>query len=444
MNHALDAVSGKIDAANAEALKRIDEAIPLLVDVAPAREVIPGLTERMVLHSGPPVEWQRMSGAQRGAVIGMLLFEGWASSPTEAVAMLEAGEIALEPNHEHLAVGPMAGTISPSLPVWVVKNEAYGTYGYSRPVESAQQFGAYGDEAIAILTTWRDVNAPALRQGVHFAGGIDLRPLFTRAIEMGDELHNRPNAATALFGVDIARQMLRAGVPVDKVADTLDLLHLNPYVALGLSMAAGKAISESLRDIEYSTIVRIMARNGTEFGIKVAGLGDQWFVAPAPRIKGKYWPGYTEDDANLDMGDSAITETVGWGGCVIAGAPGILSLTGGTVAEAHQWTRDNAAITLSKSSVYRLPALDMEGAPIGIDIRKVVETGITPVIDSAIAHKEPGIGMIGSGISRAPMACFEQAMRAFEQRYGPASPETMSPKRPGLDERASVSASGDE
>jgi hypothetical protein len=225
----------------------------------------------------------------------------------------------------------------------------------------------------------------------------------------------------------------------------MDLFYFNPYVALGLSMSAGKAISESLRDLEYSSVVRIMARNGTEFGIKVAGLGDQWFVAPAPKVNGKYWPGYTEDDANPDMGDSAITETVGWGGCVIAGAPGILSLTGGTVADAFQWRRDNTAVSLGTSSVYHLPAMDMDSAPIGIDIRKVVETGITPVIDSAIAHREPGIGMIGSGITRAPMACFQQAMRAFEQRYGdPVATPTIGAHARDRGETAWASASGDE
>jgi hypothetical protein len=206
-------------------------------------------------------------------------------------------------------------------------------------------------------------------------------------------------------------------------------------------MASGKAISESLRDLEYSTVVRIMARNGTEFGIKVAGLGEQWFVAPAPKIEGKYWPGYTEDDANRDMGDSAITETVGWGGCVIAGAPGILSLTGGTVADALGWTNANASISLGRSTTYLMPALDMVGAPIGFDIRKIVQSGVTPVIDSAIAHKEPGIGMIGSGISRAPLACFEQALAAFEERYGAIS----APHPVASDgQQAWVSAGGDE
>jgi hypothetical protein len=417
----LESVRGRIDAANAEAVRRLDQAEPVLVDVVPAREVVPGLGERMVLHAGPPVGWLRMSGAQRGAVIGMLLFEGWASSPEQATAMLEAGEIELDANHEHQAVGPMAGTISPSLPLYVVEDRANGTRAFCRNVEGMQQFGAYGEAALAILTAWRDIHAPALSAALRHSGPLELKPLLARGIEMGDELHNRPNATTLMFGVDMGRRMVRAGVAAEAIASTLDLCYYNPYTALGLSMAAGKAMSESLRDLEYSTVVRVMARNGTDFGIKVAGLGDRWFVAPAPLADGVYWPGFSEADANPDMGDSAITETVGWGGCVIAGAPAILALTGGTPADAFDWTRQNASISLARSSNYKLPALAFEGAPLGIDIRRVVETGTTPVIDSAIAHRQPGIGMIGSGIVRAPFACFQQALQAFEQEYGAPS-----------------------
>jgi hypothetical protein len=408
----------RIDAANAEALKRINEGEPVLVGVAPAREVMPGLAERMVLHAGPPVSWERMCGAQRGAVVAMLLFEGWGRSPEHAWAMLEAGEIQLDANHEHQAVGPMAGTISPSLPVFVVEDQAHGTRAFARLVEPAQQFGAYDDEAVAGLRTWRDVWAPSFNQALQHSGGLHLKPLFASAIEMGDELHNRPHAATALFGVDLAGRMVRAGVPSAALTQTIDLCRLNPFTALALSMAAGKAVADSLCDLECSTVVRVMARNGTEFGIKVAGLANQWFVARAPKIDGVYLPGFGDADGGLDVGDSAITETVGWGGCVIGGAPAILSLVGGTPAQAAQWTREMATLTVGKSPIYRMPALGLEGAPTGFDIRKVVKTGVTPVMDTAIAHKEPGWRMIGGGIVRAPLACFEQALAAFEQQYG--------------------------
>lgn len=410
-------LKSRIEAANAEALKRINEATPLLVDVAPAREVVPGLGERMVLHSGPPVGWQRMCGAQRGAVIGMVLFEGWAKSADEAVALIERGEVTLDANHEHDAVGPMAGTISPSLPVYVVENAAHGTRAFCRQVEPRQQFGEFVDEALQPLRDWRDTWAPALSTALRHGGGVDLKALFATAIQMGDELHNRPNAASALFGLDMGRRLLRAGVPAANAAATMDMFHYNPVAALGLAMAAGKATADALRGLEYSTVVRAMARNGTEFGVKVAGLGDEWFTAPSPRIDGVYLPGFSEQDAGLDMGDSAITETVGWGGFVIAGAPGILGLVGGTPQQAREWTHDMGEITAGRSTVYRMPALGQEGSPTGIDVRKVVQTGILPVIDTAIAHKDPGGGRIGAGIVRPPLDCFKQALLAFAKRY---------------------------
>jgi hypothetical protein len=417
----------RIDAANAEALTRLNEAEPVLVDVRPAREVVPGLGERMVLHSGPPVSWARMAGAQRGAVVGMLLFEGWARSPEQALAILEAGEIGLEPTHEHQAVGPMAGTVSPSLPVFVVEDQAHNTRAFCRKVDGAQQFGAYDDEALMGLRTWRDLWAPAFSRALRHGGGLRLKPLLACAIEMGDELHNRPHAATALFGVEMARRMARAGVPVAALAEAVDLCHTNPFTALALSMAAAKAVADSLRDLAYSSVVRVMARNGTEFGIKVAGLGERWFVAPAPKIEGVYLPGFSAMDAGLDMGDSAITETVGWGGCVIGGAPAILSLVGGTPAQAIRWTREMASLTVGKSPVYRMPALGLEGAPTGFDIRKIVRTGLTPVMDTGIAHKEPGRRIIGSGIVRAPLECFQKALAAFNEQYGaPADDDRVS------------------
>ncbi|MHB8574456.1 MAG: YlbE family protein [Dehalococcoidia bacterium] len=412
-----DDLKSRIEAANTEGLKRINEAQPVLVDVAPAREVIPGMGERMILHSGPPVGWQRMCGAQRGAVIGMVLFEGWAKSPDAAIRMLEAGEVALDANHEHQAVGPMAGTISPSLPVYVVENQAHGNRAFCRQVEARQQFGEYVPEALQLLYIWRDTWGPSIGRALRHGGGVNLKELFANALQMGDELHNRPNGASALFGLDIGRRMLRAGVSSDDAAATLDMFHYNPVSALGLAMAAGKATADALRGLECSTVVRAMARNGTDFGIKVAGLGDEWFTAPSPMIEGLYLPGFSEQDAGRDMGDSAIAETIGLGGFVIAGAPGILSLVGGTPQQARQWTRDMGEITVGKSSVYRMPALGSEGSPTGIDIRKVVQTGMTPVIDTAIAHKDPGGGRIGAGIVRPPIECFKQALLAFGKQY---------------------------
>ena len=414
-----ETIRSRIEAANEEAAARIAAGEPVLIDIAPAGEMIPGLADRMSLHSGPPVTWSRMSGAQRGATIGMAIFEGWAGTAAEAERLLDGGEIRLEPNHHHSAVGPMAGTITRSLPVFVVRNAAFGNTGYCRQVEGRQQFGEFSEEALDGLRRWRDVQGPALRMGLRrMAEGLRLKTIIAKALQMGDELHNRPVAASSLFANVMAGAMIGAGVPTDALLATLGLLANNEFFFLGLSMASAKASADAARGISHSTVVTAMARNGTEFGIQVSGLDGEWFTAPAPRIEGLYRTGYSETDAGLDMGDSAITETVGWGGFVLGGAPGIVTLVGGTPEQAMAYSREMREITVTSSPTYRIPAFGFEGAPVGIDVLRVVRTGITPVIDTAIAHKDPGYAKIGGGIVRAPMQCFEKALARFAERYG--------------------------
>jgi len=408
----------KIEEANAEAVQRLNDAEPVLVDVAPAGEVVPGMKGRVVHHSGPPITWDRMCGAQRGAVMAMAIFEGWAKSVEEAAALLASGGVRLDPNHHHQSVGPMAGSISPSLPVWVVENKKFGNRAYCRLAEGRQQFGDYSQEAINCLRMWRDVWAPSIRAGIRKGGPFDLKPIIAKALQMGDELHNRPNAASSLFAGQMALRMIDADVAKPDLLKTVGWMTNNDFLFLGLSMGCGKAATDPACGIGYSTMVTAMSRNGTEFGIRVSGLGNEWFTAPAPKINGLYIPGFSEKDAGLDMGDSAITETVGWGGFVLGGAPGILSLTGGTPEQAMAYSRDMQQVTIARSPSYLIPALGFQGAPTGIDIRKVVQTGIAPIIDTAIAHKDPGYPLIGAGLVRAPMDCFKRALVAFAKRYG--------------------------
>jgi hypothetical protein len=383
----------RIEDANREAVNRVLAADPVLVDIAPAGDVVEGLGEGVILHSGPPISWNRMCGAMRGALIGQVLFEGWARTPEEATALLASGQIILKPNHHH-----------------------HGAY--CRFAEGRQQFGDFSPGALQILESWRDLYAPAIRAGLRRAGGLPLKPIIGRALQMGDELHNRPVAASSLFLNQIAPAMVEAGVPTSELVTTFRQLARDEFVFLGISMAAAKSAVEPAEGVAYSTMVTAMARNGTEFGIRVSGLGPAWFVAPAPPVTGLFLPGFTEADAGLDMGDSAITETVGWGGFVLAGAPGILSLVGGTMRDALAYSQQMREITIAASPDYRIPALDFAGAPTGIDIRKVVHTGIAPIIDTAIAHREPGHPKIGAGLVRAPLECFTQALVAFGERYG--------------------------
>ena len=411
------ALKDRINAANEEALRRIVAADPVLVDVAPASEVVPGMRDRLILHSGPPVTWERMCGAQRGAAIGMCLFEGWAKDASHAERMLASGEVAFEPNHHHRTVGPMAGTITSNMWVWVVENRAFGNRACCRQVESFQQFGDYSQNAVSQLQKWRDIWGPALRAAVRKMGGVPLKPLVARALQMGDEMHNRVVASSSIFANAVAPVLVDCGVPKEKVVETLYYVGNHPFLFLGLSMAAAKSAMDPVRGIDASTVVTAMARNGTEFGIQVSGLDGEWFTAPSPRVAGLYLPGWKDEDAGRDMGDSAITETVGWGGFVIGGAPGILTFTGGTAAQALAFSRDMYAISVGKSPDFLMPALDFQGAAVGIDIRKVVQTNVVPVIDTAIAHKEPGHSIIGGGIVRPPFECFAKALARFKEKY---------------------------
>ncbi len=415
---AAEDIHQKIEAANQEAFRRLVSADPVLVDVAPAGEVIPGLQDGMILHSGPPVEWEQMCGALRGSAICVVLFEGWAKTPDKAARMLNSGVIKFDPNHHHRAVGPMCGTTTPSLPVYVVENKSYGNRAYCM-AEERHQFGDFSKDALDTLTRWRDVWAPALLQGIRYVGGIELKPVLAQALQMGDELHARPIAGSSLFAKAMAARMAGAGVPKHDLVSTLRYIADNEFLFLPISMASAKSAADPAAHVEFSTVVTAMARNGTEFGIRVSGLGDEWFTAPAPRAKGLFFPGYSEKDAGLDIGDSTITETVGWGAFTLAGATGILSLIGGTPEEATRNTNDMYRITVGTSPDYRIPALGFAGAPVGIDIRKVVETGIVPVLDTAIAHKDPGHPSIGTGMVRAPMDCFRKALAAFKKKYEP-------------------------
>ncbi len=407
-------VKEMIKKANDEAVRRLGAGEPVLVDIAPAGEVIPGMRDRLITHSGPPIAWKDMCGAQRGAVIATVLFEHWASSVDEAIGMLDAGKIDLEPNHHHQTVGPMAGTISRSSPVWVVENRAFGNRAFCRQVEASQQFGDYSPGAIKGLELWRDVWAPTLRKAVATLGGVDLGPIIVKALQMGDELHNRHHASSSLFANALAVGMAQTEYPEKgAVIGTLKYLTNHEVIFLGPAMAAAKAIADAARGIEHSTVVTAMCRNGVEFGIRVSGTGDAWFTAPSPVVSGLFLPGFSARDAGLDMGDSAITETVGWGGFALGGAPGILGLVGGTPEEALGYSREMRRITAGTHPTHRMPALGFVGTSLGIDIRLVVQSNTTPLIDTAIAHREPGHPKIGAGLLRAPMECFQKALKAF-------------------------------
>jgi hypothetical protein len=415
-----DPIGSRIAEANAQAVERILGSQPTLVDVQPARDAIPGLADRMLLHSGPPIAWANMCGPVQGAAIGACLFEGWAADPAQARRLLDAGEVTFAPCHDHGAVGPMAGVVSPSMPVVVVENVAAGNRAFATLNEGlgkVLRFGAYDDSVITRQRWFADTLGPALSRVLALGGPIDLRAITAQALQMGDEGHNRNVAATSLLTRMIAptvAETLAARVQVE----LLTFLRGNDHFFLNLSMAACKSGLDAASGIAGSTVVTAMSRNGVDFGIRVSGTGSAWFTAPVGVPDGLYFPGYGPDDANPDLGDSAITETFGIGGFAMAAAPAIVRFVGGTPSDAIAFTRLMERITLAKNAAYGLPSLGFSGTPTGIDARRVVETGIAPVINTGIAHREAGVGQIGAGIARAPLACFEAAVRALAADLG--------------------------
>ncbi|HXD10308.1 MAG TPA: DUF1116 domain-containing protein [Anaerolineales bacterium] len=410
-----------IEQANTSAVNRLMEARPILKAVATARDVIPGMKDNLFLHAGPPIEWARMSGPLRGAIIGAMLFEGIAKSEAEATSMVERGEVEFDSCHHHGTVGPMAGVTSASMKVYVVENVEHGNKSFSNLNEGygkVLRYGAYSEEVLKKLHWMNDVLGTALADALAESNGLDLRALIAEALHMGDEGHNR-NKAGSLIYLKLISPLIAKVVKDDAVeSEILQFIGDNALSVLNPVMAACKAMTDAAHGVEGSTIVTTMARNGTDFGIRVSGLGEkQWFSAPAEIPVGLFFSGFSQDDANPDIGDSAITETAGIGGFAMATAPAIVTFVGGTPKDAMNATLEMYEITFAESKYFTMPSLDFRGTPTGIDIRKVVELGITPRINTGIAHKNAGVGQVGAGLVRPPLKIFEDALVAFAEKY---------------------------
>ena len=420
--------SERINAANALACERIIAARPMWEDVAlRADSVMPALKgARLLLHAGAPVVWQDMCGPMQGAMIGAVLYEGWGATPEAARSLLERGEVDFGQCHDFGAVGPMTGIISASMPLIVVREASRGGLAYSNINEGigrCLRFGANGPDVLQRLKWFENELAPMLKAAVQQTldadGGIDLKAIQCQALQMGDEVHSRNAASTALFFTRVAVALAAACAagrehvpPPQHIHTTLDFIGRNSQFFLNYSMVACKAIMDAAHGVQGSTVVTAIARNGTSTALRVSGLGRQWFTAPSDTPQGLFFPGHTQADACPDIGDSAITETAGFGGCSFAASPALTLLAGGTVADAVRYSREMAEICVTRNPAMSLPALDFAGAPCGIDVRKVVDSGIRPLVTTGIAHREAGVGQIGAGIVRVPMACFVQAFEA--------------------------------
>ncbi len=410
-----------IEKANQQTVDKMMDAQPVLVGVGRAIDVIPGMREELLLHAGPPITWERASGPMRGAITGALIFEGKAKDEAEAKALLDAGEVELEPCHHHQSVGPMAGLTSASMLVYIIENKTHGNKTFSNLNEGygkVLRYGAYSEKVIERLQWMNDVLGPTLGDALVDCNGIDIKALLAEALQMGDEGHNRNKAGSILYLKALAPHVAKVAKDATTASDILKAIGDNALVVLNPVMAACKAMADAGHGIEGSTIVSTMARNGTDFGIRVSGLGDQWFTGPVANPQGLYFPGFTAEDGSGDIGDSTITETAGIGAFAMAAAPAIITFVSGTPKDATNTTLEMYEINYAEHKNFTIPALDFRGTPTGIDIRKVIETGITPRLNTGIAHKDAGVGQIGAGLVRPPMEMFEAALVAYAEKYG--------------------------
>ncbi|WP_027108132.1 DUF1116 domain-containing protein [Lacticigenium naphthae] len=415
--------ANEIDESNNKVISRMKNSQPFLTDVVPANSVIEELNGKVLLHAGPPIQYNEMTGPMQGSCVGASLFEGWAKSEEEAREQLENGEVTFIPCHHVDAVGPMGGITSGNMPVLVVKNKEDDTTAYctlNEGIGKVLRFGAYSQEVVDRLLWMRDVLGPVLGQAIrNLEGGLNLNVIVAKAITMGDEFHQRNIAASLIFLKEVTPTLVQLAIDEKDKKDVIEFLAKTDQFFLNIMMATGKAITDYARKLEEGTIVTALTRNGKDFGIRISGMGDQWFTAPVNTPNGLYFTGFSEEDANPDIGDSAIAETVGVGGMAIIAAPGVTRFVGaGGFGDALRVSNEMSEICVSQNPNWTIPTWDFRGASLGIDIRKVVETGITPVINTGIAHKIAGLGQVGAGTVKAPLACFEKALTAYAGKMG--------------------------
>ncbi|WNS75869.1 DUF1116 domain-containing protein [Bacillus sp. DTU_2020_1000418_1_SI_GHA_SEK_038] len=413
-----------MDEANKAVIQKISGAAPFLVDVVPAKEKIKELNEgKVLLHAGPPIKWDDMTGPMQGSCIGAALFEGWASSDVEAIQMLANGEVTFIPCHHVNAVGPMGGITSANMPVFVVENRSEGNEAYcimNEGIGKVLRFGAYSDEVINRLKWMQNVLGPTISKALKLTeDGLNLNVMIAKAITMGDEFHQRNIAASLIFLKEISPYIVQLDMDDKDLKDVIQFLADTDQFFLNIAMATSKAVMDGARKIQEGTVVTAMCRNGKDFGIRISGMGDEWFTAPVNTPQGLFFTGYSQDDANPDIGDSAITETFGVGGMAMIAAPGVTRFVGaGGFNDALATSNEMMEICIDQNSNFTIPTWDFQGACLGIDARKVVETGIEPVINTGIAHKKAGVGQVGAGTVRAPKECFEKALEAYAIKLG--------------------------
>jgi hypothetical protein len=407
--------------ANKKAVERMIAAHPVVVDVKPAIEAVAGMTEKMVCHAGPPTELDEMVPSFRMAIAGGIMWEDWAKTPEEAERLIRDGKVIIEPNHHHNGIGTMYGITTPSMPVFVIEDKVHGnrtTANIREGTLKALRYGCWDADVKRKLNWNRDVLGPVVGKAIRDCGGIDMVSLMGKALHMGDDGHNENRAANLLFSMQLIPHILKAEHSREVIKDVVDWMNTDSRFVSTAEMAACKAITLAAHNIENCSLVTTMCRNGTYTGIRVSSLGDQWFKAPAPTVDLLFFPGYGPKDATKDCGDSCVTEVAGIGALAMAAAPAMVQFVGGTVSDAINYTNEMYEITTTKNSNWTIAYLDFQGCPLGIDIIKVVKTGMTPHINTSIGHVLPNFGQVGAGMTRAPLQCFADALEAFAKKIG--------------------------
>ncbi len=412
-----------IDEANKAVAAKVVASSPFLLDVVPAKEVIPVLNGKVLLHAGPPIKWENMPDPMKGSCIGAVLFEEWATTEDAARTLLESGQIEFIPCHHVDAVGPMGGITSGNMPVFVVENKTDHNVAYctmNEGIGAVLRFGAYSDEVITRLRWMRDVLGPILGKAIRtIDNGMNLNVLIAKAIAMGDEFHQRNIAASLAFLKEMAPIIVGLEIDEKERQEVIKFLADTDQFFLNIMMAASKAIMDGARMIQEGTIVTAMCRNGENFGIRISGMGDEWFTGPVNTPQGLYFTGFSGEDASPDMGDSAITETFGVGGMAMIAAPAVTRFVGtGGFNDALAISNEMLEIVIDQNPNFPVPTWDFQGICLGIDARKIVETGITPVINTGIANIKAGAGQIGAGTVHPPVECFEKAIVAYAKKLG--------------------------
>lgn len=352
--------------------------------------------------------------------MGAALHEKWAVSREDAEDKFRRNEIKLGACNDHATVGAGAGILSPSMPVLICRDMHNGNEGYCLPFEGRSGLGVWGvynDDVEATLQVIEKQFAPAVNQVLTEQGGIPVKGIIARSLQMNDDIHTRQTAAGLILLSEIAPKLMHSDLDREAITMCIEMFSSSERWFHPLGMASAMSTIRGLKGTEYSTVVTAICNGGVNTGLKVAALGEQWFTAPAPMLTGSYLsPQWSEKDASPYCGDSTITEVVGMGAFAGAAAPSVLRLRGGTYQDGINQSMDMRTLTVGLNSNYPIPLLDFTGPGLAIDIRKVINTGTPVVCHGGIISKDGG--QIGAGIATFPMEVYVDAMYAFLKKYG--------------------------